>query len=70
MSNEVTGPVIHGNLSNVGHVREEMMSNTSNLATQHLAFQGVSKSIPFKVTKSIHESLNFVGVLYKKKSVF
>lgn len=51
MSNEVTGPVIHGNLSNVGHVREEMMSNTSNLATQHLAFQGVSKSIPFKVTK-------------------
>ena len=63
VSNEVTGPVIHGNLSNVGHVREEMMSNTSNLATQHLAVQGVSKSSPFKLTESIYESLYIVGVL-------
>ena len=51
MSNEVTGPVNHGNLSNPGHVGEEMMSNTNNLAIQHLAVQGVSKSRPFKIAE-------------------
>lgn len=51
VSNEVTGPVNHGNLSNTGYVREEMMSNTSNLATQHLTVQGVSKSSPFKIAE-------------------
>lgn len=51
VGNEVTGPVNHGNLSNLGHVREEMMSNTSNLATQHLAVQGANKSKPFKIAE-------------------
>lgn len=51
MSNKVTGPVNHGNLSNTGHVREEMMSNTTNLATQHLAVQGLSKTSPFKIAE-------------------
>lgn len=61
VSNEVTGPGNHGNLSNVRHVREEMMSNTGNLATQHLAVRGVSS--PFKITASIYESLYILGVL-------
>lgn len=51
VGNEVTGPVNHRNLSKRGHVREEMMSSTCNLATQHLVAQGARKNSPFKIAE-------------------